>query len=587
MNRKRKQTAARVRRAEQAQPSYIGRRRVLLLCLAVAAVTLVGGAYYQQILRKDFLQARADRKYLSPVAVPAHRGVITDRNGEILAISTPVDSVWADPRRLNANLDQLKGLAKVLDRGVDDLQQLISSHSGKSFVYLARWLTPDKAGAVIAAADDLGIEGVGLRREYRRYYPTGEVFAHVVGFAGHDDSGQEGLELFYDDRLRGVPGRKWVIRDARRRMIEDVQNIESPKEGEDLQLSLDRRLQFVAYRALKTAVTRHDAKGGSAVLLDVRTGEVLAMVSQPGYNPNGDRSDSNGRLRNRAVTDVYEPGSTMKPFTVAAGLDAGVIRASSVIDTGRGEFYIGKHRVRDSRALGAIDLETVLRKSSNVGAARIALDIPREKFWDYLSKLGFGIASGVGFPAEADGRLADPKRWATIDQATLSFGYSISMSTLQLARAYAALAADGLLRPVSLLRLDEAAEGQRVFSAEAARTVRQMLESVVSDEGTAPLARVPAYRVAGKTGTVKKLGRHGYEDKKYRSLFAGVAPASEPRLALAIMVDEPRKDGFYGGKVAGPAFSEIMTQALRLLNIPPDDTQALADMRLAQAGKPQ
>jgi cell division protein FtsI (penicillin-binding protein 3) len=583
VSKRRQQNAARVRRAEQVQPSYLGRRRAVMALLAVTTLVVTAGAYYQQIWRKDFLQQRAENMYLGYMEIPAHRGVITDRNGEILAVSTPVDSVSANPKRFNGGVEQMKALAKVMGKGADELQQRLSSHSGKDFVFLERWLTPEDAAKVVAEAQRLGIKGIKLEREYRRYYPTGEVFAHVVGIAGRDDVGQEGLELFYENHLRGAPGRKWVITDAQRRLVEDVQKIEAPKEGQDLQLSLDRRLQFVAYKALKSAVTKHRAKSGSAVLLDARTGEVLAMVNQPAYNPNSDRSDTGGRKRNRALTDVFEPGSTMKPFTVSAALDMGTIKESTGIDTGSGEIHIGAQKVSDPRSYGVIDPATVLRKSSNVGAAKIALGMPRDKYWRFLSHLGFGTATGVGFPGEADGHLADYNNWATIDQATLAFGYGISVSTLQLAQAYAVLAGDGIRRPASLLRQDGPPAGERVTSADVVRKVRHMMEAVTSDTGTAPLAKVPGFRVAGKTGTVKKLGRGGYEDDKYRSLFAGMAPASDPRLVLVVMIDEPRAGEFYGGRVAGPVFSEIMTQALRLLNVPPDDEQLMSDLRLAGA----
>jgi len=584
VSKRRQQNAARVRRAEQVQPSYVGRRRTVVGVLAVSAILVSAGAYYQQIWRKDFLQQRAENMYLGYMEIPAHRGVITDRNGEILAVSTPVDSVSANPKRFNGGVEQMKALAKVLGKGADELQQVLASHSGKDFVFLERWLTPEDAAKVMAESQRLGIEGIKLEREYRRYYPTGEVFAHVVGFAGRDDVGQEGLELFYENQLGGAPGRKWVITDAQRRLVEDVQKIEAPKEGQDLQLSLDRRLQFLTYKALKSAVTKHKAKSGSAVLLDAKTGEVLAMVNQPAYNPNSDRSDTGGRKRNRALTDVFEPGSTMKPFTVAAALNMGVIKENSAIDTGNGEMRIGAHKVSDHRAYGVIDPATILRKSSNVGAAKIALDMPREKFWGFLSQLGFGTATGIGFPGEADGHLADYQGWATIDQATLAFGYGISVSTLQLAQAYAVLAVDGIRRPVSLLRQEEVPVGERVLGAAAARKVRHMMEAVTSDTGTAPLAKVPGFRVAGKTGTVKKLGRGGYEDDKYRSLFAGMVPASDPRLVMVVMIDEPRAGEFYGGRVAAPVFSEVMTQALRLLNVPPDDEQLMSDLRLAGGG---
>ncbi|MEN8174664.1 MAG: penicillin-binding protein 2 [Pseudomonadota bacterium] len=584
MGKTRKRRAANARRAQRAHPSYIGRRRTLAVVLTLMAVALVGGGYYQQIVRKDFLQDRANANYLSPVEVPAHRGVIRDRHGEVLAVSTPVDSVGVDPRLVGTDAERLAVMADALGQGVDEIRQRIASHSNKEFIYLARWLAPEKAQGVVDAAEAAGIEGVSLKREYRRYYPGSEVFSHVVGFAGSDDVGQEGLELHYDEHLRAVPGRKWVIRDARRRMLEDVEKIRAPKEGQDLRLTLDHRLQFITYKALKRAVGHHGARGGSAVLLDVLNGEILAAANQPGYNPNSDRSNKGGSHKNRALTDVYEPGSTLKPFTVAIGLELGTITPATRIDTGAGHFSIGANRVRDHRPLGTIDPATVLRKSSNVGAARIALDLPQEQYWKLLSDFGFGRAAGVGFPAEADGYLADYQRWANIDQATLSFGYGLSVSTLQLAQAYAILAADGILRRPSLLMGDQPADGQKVLSATVARTVRHMMEAVATSEGTAPRAAIDGYSVAGKTGTVKKLGPKGYEKKKYRSLFAGMAPASDPRLVLVVMVDEPRKKGYYGGVVAAPVFAEVMTAALRLLNVPPDRPQQLDEIQLAASG---
>jgi cell division protein FtsI (penicillin-binding protein 3) len=406
----------------------------------------------------------------------------------------------------------------------------------------------------------------------------------VVGFTNVDDQGLEGLELAYDEVLKGEPGAKLVLRDGLRQVVDDVENIRSPRPGSHLALSIDQRLQYLAYRELKAAVKRHRARSGSLVLLDVNTGEVLAMVNQPSFNPNASRSNRDGRLRNRAVTDLFAPGSTMKPFAVAAALDAGVIEADTVIDTGPGFFAIGAHKVKDSKNLDKIDVATILRRSSNVGAAKIALATERETLWQAMDGLGFGKRANVGFPGEVEGELHDYHRWARIDQATLSFGYGISVTTLQLARAYAALANDGVIVPVSLLKRDTRPRGDRVFEAETARAVRRMLESVATPDGTAPDAVVPGYRVAGKTGTVKKRdSAGGFDSGRYLSLFAGIAPARSPRVAMVVIVDEPGGKQYYGGQVAGPVFASVMAETLRLLNIAPD-AMSTPSSRLASAG---
>ena len=425
-----------------------------------------------------------------------------------------------------------------------------------------------------------------MQREYRRYYPGGEVFAHTVGFTNVDDQGLEGLELAYDQWLQGTPGRKRVIRDGHARVVRNVESIREPVEGKNLVLSIDRRLQFLAYRELKAAVQQHKAKSGSIVILDALTGEVLTMVNQPAYNPNGSKQGRRGRLRNRAVTDVFEPGSTMKPFTVAAALESGRYRPRTRIDTSPGSMRVGRHQVRDIRNYGAIDVATVIRKSSNVGVSKIALDLPREDLWRFFSRLGFGESTGSGFPGEADGQLTPHQRWARIDQATLSFGYGLSATPLQLARAYAVLAAEGIRRPVSLLRLERPPAGDRVMSPATARAVLTMLEAVVSTEGTAPDAAVAGYRVAGKTGTIKKSVSGGYAEDRYVSVFTGIAPASAPRLVVVVMIDEPGAGKYYGGQVAGPVFSKVMAGALRLMNITPDDLAA-EGVRLVSAGAGQ
>lgn len=583
MSERREKKRRKLQRAEKAQPSYAGRRRTVLALFALAVCALVWRAADRQIFEVDFLQSEGADRYLDTVEVSAHRGLITDRNGAVLAVSTPVDSVGANPRVLRLDASSLRPLARALGMGQDELRKRLARYSKRHFVYLKRRLPPDQAAEVMSVVKAHGLKGVRLEREYRRYYPDGEVFGHLIGFTNVDDQGQEGMELAYDQALAGKPGIKRVLRDGRRQVVDDIENIRLPVPGKHLALSIDRRLQFIAYRELKAAVKRNDAVSGSAVLLDVQTGEVLAMVNQPGYNPNGNRSNRGGRLRNRAVTDVFEPGSTMKPFTVAAALELGKLQLDSRIDTSPGYMKVGSAVVRDHRNLGVIDLATLLSKSSNVGAGKLALSLPREEYWGMMARLGFGEPTGVGFPGEVGGQLTDPSNWALIDQATLSFGYGVSVTTLQLAQAYAVLAADGMRYPLSLLHRNDRPVGQEVMSAKTARAVRHLLESVVDDEGTGNRAQVPGYRVAGKTGTAKKLGRDGYSDNKYRALFAGVAPASRPRFALAVMIDEPRAGKFYGGDVAAPVFATVMGEALRLTNVAPDDLGP-SGVRMAHLG---
>lgn len=584
MSERRDKKLRKLQRAEKAQPSYVGRRRAVLVLFALAAMALVWRAADRQIFEKDFLQAEGADRYLDTVEVPAHRGVITDRNGAPLAVSTPVDSVVANPRVLRLDAESLRPLAKALDMGQDELRERLARYGRRHFVYLQRRLPPSRADEVMAVVKAHDLKGVRLEREYRRYYPDGEVFGHLLGFTNVDDRGQEGLELAYNDALSGVPGQKRVMRDGRRQVVDDIESISLPRPGKNLALSIDRRLQFIAYRELKAAALKHNAVSASAVLLDVRSGEVLAMVNQPGYNPNGDRANRGGRLRNRAITDVFEPGSTMKPFTVAAALELGKIKPDVLIDTSPGYMKVGRAMVRDHNNLGVIDLATLLSKSSNVGAGKLALNLPREAYWGMLTQLGFGEPTGIGFPGEVGGQLTHPSNWAMIDQATLSFGYGMSVTTLQLAQAYGVLAADGMRYPLTLLHRTERPAGQQVMGANTAAAIRHLLEGVVDDEGTGTRAQVPGFHVAGKTGTAKKVGRDGYSDKKYLALFAGMAPAKNPRLVLAVMIDEPRAGKFYGGEVAAPVFATIMGEALRLLNVPPDDRDP-GNVRLARAGR--
>jgi cell division protein FtsI (penicillin-binding protein 3) len=582
---RRDKRARQVRRAEvKALPSYSGRRYTVLTLFVLAAAALVWRAVDQQILEKDFLQSEGSDRYLDRVEMPAHRGLITDRRGDVLALSTPVVSVAANPRLLNMDTQQAVALAKALKTNPEQLRERLARYSQRHFAYLKRRMPPADADHVMEVVKAQGIRGVHLEREYKRYYPAGEVFSHVLGFTNVDDHGQEGLELALDKALRGEPGAKLVLRDGRRQVVDDVENIRSPRAGNHLALSIDQRLQFIAYRELKAAVKRHRAISASLVLLDARTGEVLAMVNQPSFNPNGNRSNRKGRLRNRALTDVFEPGSTMKPFTVAAALDQGAIRSDTVIDTSPGYFHLGRAQVKDSKNLGLIDVATVLSRSSNVGASKIALGLDKRDLWKVMDKLGFGSSAGTGFPGEVAGQLSDYRSWAQIDQATLAFGYGISVTTLQLAQAYGALANDGVLLPVTLLKQESTPKGRRVFDAKNAAVVRRMLEAVVAPDGTAPAAAVLGYRVAGKTGTVKKFGPDGYSEDRYLSLFAGMAPARDPRVVMVVMLNEPRAGKFYGGQVAGPVFSAVMAETLRLLNVAPDVAIDPA-LRMANAGE--
>jgi cell division protein FtsI (penicillin-binding protein 3) len=549
---------------QQRVPSYRARRLFVLVLLAVAFSALIWASVDRQIFQTAFLQEQGDRRYLRTMHVSAGRGMITDRNGEPLAISTPVKTVTANPRRVSAGRETVGALSAALNLNPDHLRRLLASDRG--FVYLKRRINPDLAKQVEA----LDLQGVDLTTEYRRFYPSGEVMAHILGFTGIDDQGQEGLELTYDDWLSGTSGSKRVIKDGRGRVVEDVENISSPQPGNDLVLSIDRRLQFLAYRELKAAVNKHRARSGSAVILDSRTGEVLAMVNDPSYNPNGRRGKRRDSLRNRALTDVFEPGSTMKPFTVAAAMEQGKFKPDTPIDVSPGQMRVGRHLVRDHRNYGLIDVATVLRKSSNVGASKIALALQPEILWRFYDGLGFGKTTESLFPGESSGRLAHFSDWSSFEQATLSFGYGLSVTPLQLARAYAVLGNDGLRLPVSLLKLEESPKGERVMRGSTARAVVEMLEAVVGTEGTAPLAAIPGYRVAGKTGTAKKSVAGGYAEDKYLSLFVGMVPVSNPRLVMAVIIDEPGGKDFYGGKVAAPVFSKVMVDALRILNIPPD-----------------
>jgi cell division protein FtsI (penicillin-binding protein 3) len=545
---------------------YSGRRRVVLIGLGCVVAALLWRAVDLQLTHKEFLQDHGDARHLRLVTMPAHRGMITDRNGEPLAISTPVNSVWATPGKLIEEKQNWASLAEILGTTEAHLKTIIEPRLERNFVYLKRQVSPQLAERVAS----LGLNGVGLVKEYRRYYPTSEVTAHVVGFTNVDDEGQEGIELALDPMLKGVSGAKRVVKDRLGRIVENVESIRAPTAGEDVVLSIDKRVQYVAYRELKAAVFANRARAGSIVVVDARTGEILALANQPSFNPNN-RGDLKGEYyRNRAVTDVFEPGSTIKPFTIAAALETGAFDPHSQVDTRPGFFSVGHHTIRDLHDYGLIDVAGVIEKSSNVGASKIALSLDSRLLWEALSLVGFGVRSDVGFAGETSGQLNDYRNWREIEHATIAYGYGLSVSSLQLARAYCVLANDGVAVPVTIQRVSEAPLGQRIFSAQTVSAVRDMLEAAV-ERGTGRLAAVPGYRVAGKTGTVHKTTTEGYSEDRYIALFAGMVPASQPRLVAVVVIDEPQGGEHFGGRVAAPVFAQVMTDALRLLNVPPDD----------------
>jgi cell division protein FtsI (penicillin-binding protein 3) len=540
------------------------RARVLLIGLLVWFIALTGRAVYLQGLNNDFLRQKGESRYSRVIDLPATRGMIVDRNNEPLAISTPVESVAASPDDVTLTNDQATRLARLLEMDVSDLRHKLAEDK-REFVYLKRQLAPELAARVV----EMNIPGIFLQREYRRYYPSGEVMAHLLGFTDVDDKGQEALELAFNDTLTGKPGSRRVIKDRLGHIVEDVDSIRTPQNGARLQLSIDAKIQYLAFRELKKAVIDHRAKAGGIVVLDAHTGEVLAMANMPSYNPNNRGRYDARRTRNRAVTDLFEPGSTLKPFTAAAALEAGTVKPGTVIQTAPGRLTIGNRTIHDAHTEGALTVEQVIQKSSNVGAAKIALGLAPEQMWTLFNKVGFGAVPKSGFPGEAAGRLRAYAGWKPIEQATMSYGHGISLSLLQLARAYTVFATDGVMRPVTLLKRDTPEEGTSVVSPVTAREVRHMLEMVTQAGGTAPRAQITGYRVAGKTGTAHKLEGRGYAHDKYVSSFVGFAPASAPRLIVAVMIDEPLGQ-YYGGTVAAPVFAEVMAGALRMLGIPPD-----------------
>jgi len=545
---------------------------LLIALMGLAAVGLVARAVKLQVMDTEFLQDEGEARYLRPVEIPTMRGRIVDRNGQPLAVSTPVESVWAHPGELLQAADRIPLLASVLDEDAEAIQRRLSQRADRQFVWIIRRIHPELAARVRR----LDIPGVFLQREYKRFYPTGEVSAQIVGMTNIDEVGQEGLELAYDNWLTGQTGMKRVIQDRLGRVVEDIELVREARPGRELQLTLDRRLQYLAYRELVSTISEHQARSGSVVVLDVTTGAILAMANYPSFNPNARERESPEGIRNRALTDVLEPGSVVKPFVVAAAMEAGLARPDMVLDTAPGYMNVSGHRIEDFRNYGELSVTGVLTKSSNVGVVQLAMAMDPQHMWSMYSRLGFGQVTGTGFPGESAGVLRDYQRWRKLEQATLAYGYGLSVTPLQLARAMAAIADDGRLRQPSFI-LDSDNPVQNVMDPALAERLASMLETVTGPDGTASRAAIDGYRVAAKTGTSRKVGVSGYSDR-YVSSIAGFAPVTRPRLAAVVVIQDPGGEDYYGGLVAGPLFGRIMADALRLMNVPPDDVSSLVTM---------
>ncbi len=554
------------------------RARFALVLLLACFALLAGRSAYLQSMKTGFLQEKGQARYARVLEAPGTRGRIVDRNGDALAISTPVKSVWAIPEDFNATPAQLRSLAGLLAQDAKDIERRVAG-AEREFVYLKRQIPPEAAAKIA----ELGIPGVYQHSEFRRYYPGGETTAHVIGFTGVDDAGQEGIELAHQQQLAGTAGSRRVIKDRLGRIVEDVESIRAAQDGHDLTLALDSKVQNLAFGALKAAVELHKAKAGAIVVLDVRTGEVLALANMPSYNPNNRARLTPAQVRNRVMTDTFEPGSTLKPLTVGLAIELGRITPQTVIQTAPGTLAIGSYTIHDAHPEGALSAAQVIQKSSNVGVAKIALALPREEMHELYRRVGFGVAPRLGFPGEATGKLRPAKTWRPIEQATMAYGHGISVSLIQLAQAYMVFARDGELVPLSLVRTGMPVAGSRVLSPETARAVRAMLEAAVQPGGTAPRARIAGWRVAGKTGTAHKQENGAYAASKYVSSFVGFAPVSEPRLVIAVMLDEPSAGRYYGGQVAAPVFAQVMQGALRLLGAPYD--APLAPLELPGEGE--
>ncbi|AUY33893.1 cell division protein [Pseudomonas sp. PONIH3] len=550
---------------------YPWRFRVVIGLLALMVGAICWRIIDLQVVDRDFLKGQGDARSLRHIPIPAHRGLITDRNGEPLAVSTPVTTLWANPKEMQAAKDRWPQLAAALGQNPQQLSERLTQQASKEFIYLVRGLTPEQGQHVL----DLKVPGVYGLEEFRRFYPAGDVTAHMVGFTDLDDHGREGVELAYDEWLAGVPGKRQVIKDRRGRLIKDIQVTKNAKAGKTLALSIDLRLQYLATRELRNAIAEQEAKAGSLVIMDVKTGEVLAMVNQPTYNPNNRRSMFPAAMRNRAIIDVFEPGSTVKPISMSAALQSGRWKVTDKVEVYPGSLQIGRYTIKDvSRSEGPIlDLTGILINSSNVGMSKIAFDIGGEAIYRVMSQVGLGQYTGLGFPGERVGNLPNHREWRKAETATLSYGYGVSVTALQLVHAYAALANDGKMVPLSILKVDKAPESVQAIPKETAETVQGMLQQVIEAPRGVFRAQVPFYHVGGKSGTARKatVGSKGYTENAYRSLFAGFGPMSDPRYAIVVVIDEPSKGGYFGGLVSAPVFSKVMSGTLRLMNVPPDN----------------
>ncbi|AHY41836.1 cell division protein [Stutzerimonas decontaminans] len=562
---------------------YPWRFRIVLVLLALLVGAIAWRIVDLQVMDQGFLKGQGDARSVRHIPIPAHRGLITDRNGEPLAVSTPVTTLWGNPKELQAARARWPELAKALGQEAAILSERLQSQASREFIYLVRGLTPEQGQDIL----DLKIPGVYAQEEFRRFYPAGEVAAHVVGFTDIDDRGREGMELAYDEWLAGVPGKRQVLKDRRGRLIKDVQVVKNAKAGKAMALSIDLRLQYLAHSELRNVVHEYGAKAASLVMVDVKTGEILAMANQPTYNPNNRRNLQPAAMRNRAMIDVFEPGSTVKPFSIAAALGTGKYQPDSVVNTLPGWMRIGRYTIRDVSRGGMLSLTGILMKSSNVGISKIALDIGAEPVYAVMQQAGFGQDTGLGFPGERVGNLPNHRKWRDAETASLAYGYGLSVTAVQLAHAYAVLGNQGSNVPLSLLRLDRPQDGVQVIDKQISGTVLQMLRAVVEEEGGGGArAKVPGYHVGGKSGTAKKIsGTGGYTKDAYRSFFAGVAPLSNPRIAAVVVVDEPSKGQYYGGLVAAPVFGKVMARALRLMNVAPDNLPPPAELQTAEAAK--
>lgn len=559
---------------DRAQISFIPWRFYLLIIFIVLLVMgLVARLINLTIFQQSFLLKQGNARIIREVNIPAFRGMITDRNGYPLAISTSVFSVWVNPLEYVNNPDELKKLAKLLDLKSSVIVTTIKRQSEKKreFVYLKRELSPEIAKQIKA----LKIPGIYLQEDYKRFYPEGEVASHVIGFTNIDDQGQEGLELAYNDWLKGTPGKKLIVKDRLGRTIAEIKTKQEQRAGRDLVLSINRRIQYIAYRELMSGVIENKAESGSVIVLDVKTGEILAMVNQPSFNPNNHTQVPSDHFRNRAITDIFEPGSTIKAFSFASIIDSGLYNVNSVIDTSPGWMIVGGYPVRDEHNNGPLTFAQILQQSSNMGTVKMILTIPPNQLWSFLHRVGFGESTEIGFPGERSGVLIKRNKWDPLTLATLSFGYGLSITELQLVQAYSVIANRGIKIPLSLLRVDTPKEGKRVMSEKVANEMLQLLESVVTaKKGTGEPASIPGYRVAGKTGTSRMVGLHGYEKNHHIATFVGIAPVSQPRFIVAVVIRDPQGKHYLAGAVSAPIFKRIMEGTLHALNVPPDDIQA-------------